>query len=117
MLTRVGLLCMYQLKPTTGSAPTPTAIRAVVLLGLTLRRRLAGVAPRKVVRATEDDGLRTLALALLRRAEVLEPTGERPRLLARALVGHGRHLFRGLCDDCALTNVIGRLSDLFKGNM
>lgn len=65
-----------------------TLVGAVVPLGLTLRRRLAGVTPREAVGATEDYGLGALALAL-RRAEVLDPTGERLRLLARALVDHG----------------------------
>lgn len=54
-----------------------TLAGAVVPLGLTLRRRFAGVPPREAVGSTEDDGLGALALALaLRRAEVLDPTGE-----------------------------------------
>ena len=58
----------------------------MVLLVLALGGGAAGVTTRERVAAAENDGLGTLALALLRRTEVGDGVGE--RVTAIALLSH-----------------------------
>lgn len=98
----MGLWCLCQLTSSALSAllVAALAVGAVVLLGLTLRGLAASVAPREPV-ALAGDGLGDV----LSEGAALQAAPPDLRLLARALVSHGRHLFQGSCDDGAVTNL------------